>query len=403
MKFKKKYDVVVVGGGVAGVAAALAAARRGKKTILIEKQILLGGLATSGLVYAYLYLCDGKGTQVTFGIAEELLRLSLKYSPSDVPDFWNGDKSADKSERYHCVFSPAGFTLSMDEALKEAGVDVWLDTLVCATQSIDGRITGVEVENLSGRGLIEGGCFVDCSGDAVIVRKSGVEVETGINYVTPWIMYRKECKSSFGDNLTISNFGKYKNPDFDAGNPLSGRNVSNFARRSWQLFREHCDQAYAEGKGTRHDLFPVHLPAMPQFRKIARIYGKATLSDNQEFTRFEDSVGLYADWMKIDSVWETPYGTLLPEKLQNVLVAGRCMSATGNAWDVFRVIPAAAMTGEVAGISAAMSVEKGIIPDKLPVSDLQAQLRQNGFKIHLDEVYTPEKAYCSSRLHEGND
>ena len=55
------YDVVVCGGGVAGVSAAVAAAGRGAKTVLIEKQCLLGGLATSGLIYIYLPLCDGKG------------------------------------------------------------------------------------------------------------------------------------------------------------------------------------------------------------------------------------------------------------------------------------------------------------------------------------------------------
>ncbi|NLG37001.1 MAG: FAD-dependent oxidoreductase, partial [Clostridiales bacterium] len=70
------YDVVVVGGGVAGVAAAGAAARSGARTLLIEKSISLGGLATIGLINIYLPLCDGMGHKVTTGIAEELLLLS---------------------------------------------------------------------------------------------------------------------------------------------------------------------------------------------------------------------------------------------------------------------------------------------------------------------------------------
>ena len=61
------YDVVVIGGGVAGVAAAVAASRCGAKTLLVEKEYALGGLATLGLVVAYLPLCDGKGRQVSFG------------------------------------------------------------------------------------------------------------------------------------------------------------------------------------------------------------------------------------------------------------------------------------------------------------------------------------------------
>ena len=66
----KKYDVIVIGGGVAGVSAALAASRQQKNVALIEKQCFLGGLATSGLITIYLPLCDGKGHQVSFGIAE---------------------------------------------------------------------------------------------------------------------------------------------------------------------------------------------------------------------------------------------------------------------------------------------------------------------------------------------
>ena len=73
------YDVVVCGGGVAGVSAALSASRAGAKTLLIEREFALGGLSTLGLIVIYLPLCDGKGRQVSFGIAEELLRLSVKY------------------------------------------------------------------------------------------------------------------------------------------------------------------------------------------------------------------------------------------------------------------------------------------------------------------------------------
>ena len=70
VKSAKQYDVAVIGGGVAGAAAALQAARCGCKTILMEKNVLLGGLATAGLIYFYLPLCDGRGRQVTFGVSE---------------------------------------------------------------------------------------------------------------------------------------------------------------------------------------------------------------------------------------------------------------------------------------------------------------------------------------------
>ena len=74
-----EYDVMVAGGGVAGIAAALASARSGASTILCEREYGLGGLATLGLITIYLPLCDGNGRQVSFGIAEELLKLSVKH------------------------------------------------------------------------------------------------------------------------------------------------------------------------------------------------------------------------------------------------------------------------------------------------------------------------------------
>ena len=78
MDFERTVDVLVAGAGVAGIAAALEASRAGLRTALVEKTILVGGLAPTGLVYVYLPLCDGNGTQVAFGIAEELLHVSLK-------------------------------------------------------------------------------------------------------------------------------------------------------------------------------------------------------------------------------------------------------------------------------------------------------------------------------------
>ena len=82
---KKAYDVIVVGGGIAGVSAAVSAARNGASTLLIEKQINLGGLATMGLISWYEPLCDGNGNQVIYGIAEELIKLSVKYGFENLP------------------------------------------------------------------------------------------------------------------------------------------------------------------------------------------------------------------------------------------------------------------------------------------------------------------------------
>ena len=126
----------------------------GLRTALIEKTVLIGGLATTGLINIYLPLCDGRGRQVTFGIAEELLHLSIKYGPGDVPAGWREPGEHAERGRYRVAFSPASFVLAMDEALEAAGVTLWLDTLVCRSVMEGERIVGLEVENKSGRGLL---------------------------------------------------------------------------------------------------------------------------------------------------------------------------------------------------------------------------------------------------------
>lgn len=388
MVFEKKYDVVVAGAGVAGVAAALAAARRGHSVALVEKQTIIGGLATSGLIFVYLPLCDGNGRQVTFGISEELLKTSLKYGPFDLPEEWGGKKEGKcVSKRYECYFSPAGFTIAMDGLLRDAGVNLWLDTVICASETHSGRVTSIEVENVSGRGRISAGCFVDATGDATIVRRAGGDFATCENYKTPWVM---ECSPDtrlyhIKDSVHINVFGSWTNEHL-AGDALDSKHVTAFTRDAWQTMRKFYDESYSDGFSDRYNLFPLHLPAMPQFRKIARIKGKATLTDNQHGKYFTDSIGLYADWRKPGFVWETPFGTLVPEKIGGVFAAGRCMSTDGDAWEVYRVIPSAAMTGEAAGVAAALTVENKCETDEVKASQVQDELRKNNFKFHLAEV-----------------
>jgi hypothetical protein len=391
MNFSKKYDVVVVGGGIAGVAAALASARQGKKTALIEKTVLLGGLATTGLVYIYLPLCDGNGTQVTFGICEELIKLSLKYGPGEIPSNWNERKDAEEVNRYRCIFSPAAFMLALDEVLEEAGVDIWLDTLVCdAEVDSENRITGIQVENKSGRGRIEAKCFVDASGDAEVARRAGVPYEIGDNYLTIWaLQYSEQAESrelARNIQMFIGGCPSYGGEGLRSRSGLDGREVTDFVIEGRKLLREHYKKEYASGNADRTSLFALKLPAMAQFRKIAGIKGLKTISDNQHGTFFEDSIGLVADWRKPGFVWEIPYGTLVPLKVKGLLAAGRCISSIGDAWEVTRVIPTAALTGEAAGTAAALAIDHGTTPDQLDYKIVQEQLVKNGFPLHLSDV-----------------
>lgn len=392
MAFEKSFDIAVAGAGIAGIAAALAAARRGHKVVLIEKQTLIGGLATSGLIYIYLPLCDGRKTQVTFGIAEELLKRSLEYSPYDLNAHWGGPENGwcYKKERYECDFSPAGFILSLDKLLLDAGVELWLDTRVCAVELAgDRKITALEVENDSGRGRITAKQFVDATGAAILVQRAGGRtLPPESNFQATWMIQRApgdKLGCHLTDNIHINALGTAFDGRIITSDPRTGKSVTEFVRRSWQTARDYYDEAYHQGK-TRRELYPLNLPAMPQLRKIARIDGMETLDTGSEWVPSADSIGLYADWRQAGKVYETPYGTLLPSDIRGVFACGRCMSSANDAWESFRVIPAAAMTGEVSGTAAALAVEKNCDGSELAVDLIRNELRKNNFKFHFEEV-----------------
>jgi len=395
--FECKFDVIVAGAGIAGVAAALESARAGMKTALVEKTVLTGGLATTGMINVYLPLCDGNGTQVSFGIAEELLRASMKYGPGDIPEDWRNLVDGSEPERFRVDFSSSAYVLALDEMLVESNVDLWLDTLVAAVIMDGERVTGVEVENKSGRGRLLAECVIDATGDADVACRAGAECVEAENWLTIWALQGslERAKTAVEKNIGTPLMDQVRLGGDNAGNGANvpprkyrgtqGREVTNFVLNSRKLLANYYKRKHADGID-RHDLFALTIPSMAQFRTTRAVVGKQTLTDNGHARRADDSIGIVADWRKSGHVWEIPYGTLVPEKIAGFLTAGRCMSSVGDAWQVTRVIPAAAVTGQAAGAAAALSVRKNITPDKIDAREVQNVLAEKKIPLHLDDV-----------------
>ncbi len=392
LSYETAYDVVICGGGIAGVAASLAAARRGFKTCLVEKTVFTGGLATTGNVLIYLPLSNRAGVQTTFGISEELLRESVKYGPgsSHVINDWAAGHTS--------TFTPAAFILRLDELLVEHGVDVWFDTLICGTRLTGGNLSGIEVENKSGRGLINGKVFVDATGDADVAFRAGAPTATGLNFMSIWAtgMSPEAAQDLLDGKLNAGRLLMAAGAWDDGTNAPEGmrqfsgvdsKDVSEFILTGRRLLLEKYKAAQAKlGPDGRKKVFPMGLPAMADFRTTRRIEAEYTLGNGEAFRHFEDCVGVITNWKTGNDLWELPYRALVPQKIGGLLTAGRCIGARDDAWSVFRVIQAAAMSGEVAGLAASMAVERGISPGALPIPDLQAELKQRRFVLDVREL-----------------
>ncbi|MCU0519950.1 MAG: FAD-dependent oxidoreductase [Anaerolineae bacterium] len=406
MDFEKTYDVVIAGAGVAGIAAALECARAGLQTALVEKTVLLGGLATTGLINIYLPLCDGNGHQAIFGIAEELLHLSLKYGPGDVPDAWmqQDRRSPVQGPRYMTPFSPASFVLAIDEALQNSEVVLWLDTLVCAPMmGVGRRITGLEVENKSGRGVLRAAVVIDATGDADVAYRAGAPCVESDNWLSLWALESSLARAraaaadpehtSLLERVTVGGDANGRNhpPDQPKVHGTNGEEVTRFVLEGRRLLRERYQARQAElGERGRTQLFPVTLPAMAQFRTTRRIDGLETMTTDHPNTHLPTSIALVPDWRRPGPVWEVPYGALVARGVQGLLAAGRCCSAEGEAWEVSRVIPPAALTGQVAGVAAALAVWQGTTPDAVDAADVQQVLRHKGIPFQASDIMGQE-------------
>lgn len=379
------YDVIVVGGGVAGIAAALAAKRAGAKTLLIERSFIVGGLATSGLVTIYLPLCDGNGNQVSFGLAEELLRLSIKYGyEATSASVWldvNGDKNARKNVRFQAQFNANIAALLFEKLLLEEGVEIIYGSVVCSVVTENARVKGVIVENKSGREGYAAKAFVDASGDADIFKLADARTEIFKqgNLAASWY-YALENNSYRLKPIGSADIpDKYKSHDEkikDTRKRYTGLDARELSELTFFSHGEILNDFIKDGGITAEHALCT-LPTIPQIRMSRRICGAYILDDTEFSKRFEDSVGVIADWRKSGFVYEIPYGVLHGE-YENLFACGRCVSVTDAAWDITRVIPACAVTGQAAGTAAAAACD-----GKVKIGELQSRLVSAGVKLHV--------------------
>lgn len=386
-----EYDIIVAGGGIAGVCAAAAARRAGaKRVLLLEKSILFGGLATQGLIALYEPICDGQGRKITYGMAAELMGLCMKYGPDFLPEPWRNDPDTAPADagRYKTFYSHTLFALALDEFVRQAGVEILLDTRV-VRPVMDGKtLTGLVVENKDGRGFFAAGAVVDCTGDADVFHRAGDPCVEGQNFMT-YLSYRL-TEDSMNSALQSGNILRSRIWNLlgagprGVGQPEGAPLVAGTTARQitdYVLYGRNMTLQQLKDEDRFHrDL--TALPTLPQLRTTRHIRAAYTILESDENRVQPDSVGAVADFQKPGAWYEIPYRALYSPDYPNLFTAGRTAAAQGWAWVVVRVIPGAACSGQAAGVAAALCLKRGCAAKDLPVEVLTEALKAQGVRPH---------------------
>jgi len=395
---KKKYDVIVCGGGVAGVAAAVSAAKNGLSTLLLEKSNILGGLGTLGLINLFVPMCNGRGKQIIFGLAEKWLRLSAELGWDSIPEVWkNGEPKEPTETRYTQRYSPAIFAYQLTEEVVKAGVDILFDCI--ATDPImDGRICkGVVTQGKEGTAYYTCRVLVDTTGDCDLLRRGGVPCVKGENFFlfTTKMVTLDSCRKALekedirfiyetmsGGKINL--FGDNQPDDVPRWSGLSSEEVTDYIVRNHFLMLEQLRQT---NRKTREI---VTTPGMAQFRTTCRISSDHTFRLEDAYRHFDDSVCAINDFDNRDHLFEIPLRTLTRREFPNIITAGRSADGYGYAWDILRVIPPAIITGQAAGEAASLAVKSGRDIADVEIRTLQNKLEGENVMIHFPDEYVPE-------------
>ena len=417
-------DVLVVGGGSAGCFAAISAARMGAKVLLVEKNGMLGGTTTGGMVN-FPGLFHAWGKQIISGPAWESIERCVEQRGAVLPPFPYKSEHHSKQQILVDIFT---YACILDEMCVESGVDLLFHSMIFSVRETE---TGIDA-TVATKGEpigVSAKLLIDASGDADALRLAGCEYKispvtqpaTLINNITGYDFssidekafrcYIEECFSS----------GKLKKEDFQ------GQDVYERLRKKRIHMHIPTEAAHtSEGKTmlelTARKTLRKILRCLSEFeglenirvekcgyecgvRETVRIVGEEEITAEQYLSGeiredavchafypidLHRSVDIKQVFLKDGVVPCVYYGNLVPKGSKRMLVAGRCISSDTDANSALRVQATCMATGQVAGVAAAICVKTGSNVYELPIDMLKDGLRSIGAIVPGDIEFSKE-------------
>ncbi|MFC1920382.1 FAD-dependent oxidoreductase [Chloroflexota bacterium] len=429
IKVFTETDVVVVGGGPAGIGAALAAARNGARTMLVERFGYLGGLATGGLVLCIMPMSDGTNEQQIAGICQEIIdrlddigaaihprKEDLGSDDKKLLDYWRrfpftviGGKIIMSAQ-----VDPEMLKCVLNDMLEEAGVELVLHSLGCKAIVENNRVKGVFFESKSGRQAILAKTVIDTTGDGDIYASAGAafgsladtnqraaklaftfricDVDTDKFYnfreteKDKYAGLMRECteKGGFTQAIRCSRDDiLWFNNQLSDLNGLNVKDLTSVEVNGRKRMRITYD-FYKKNVPGFEKCYLMDTATQVGVRASRLLTGEYTVSveDLSSGIEHDDTIlvgpsfsGTVSD--KNPHIY-VPYRCLVPEKVDNLLTAGRCVSADQIAINMLSPIQFCIGTGQAAGTAAAMAVKEGITPRQVNYKELQTCLVSQG-------------------------
>lgn len=415
---KQNYDVIIVGGGFAGVAAAIGAARHGAKTLLIEKYNCLGGAACFDLVYPFMRYWTkmpetGERKMLSRGIFEEIVDRMTEL--------------CGKGEYYLQNFNTEYLKVVLNRMTEENGVDVLYGTSVVKTDRTAGKLNEITIYNVGGLSTLTASVYVDATGDANIAAMSGFPYRLGREsdslcqpMTLCFRMVNVDMDLFLAQRADISPLykkyqaeGKIKNPREDVLtfiytipgvihfnttrvvklNPTDAADVTkaefiareqiielvDFLKANFSAFANAQLMSSGIQIGARESrmIDGLHILTKDEIVACTKFADGISACNYDIDIHSPDGSGTSHYYFPEGQYYTIPYGCLVPQGADNLLVTGRCISVDHDAQASVRIMPTCCTLGEAAGVAAAMAVQNGCSVARIDTDALRDLLRRD--------------------------